>query len=145
MDEILRIIERYGADTCILAILINLSTGLAKIPLKRLSAKKGLGNRLNKYITLIPPVFGILYAGLYQWLAAGRFWTDNTATLAAASASLSLAVYAILEKFFAKEAPAIRPIADEQSAQAPEKIILGRKPNETEAETAQISGQTPRV
>lgn len=154
MEQFLQLIERYGIDTCGLALLIGISTGIAKIPLKILSKKKRLGNRVNKYITLLPIVFGLVYAGVYRYYTVGRFWSEDTAVLATTAASLSLAVYAILEKFFMKNTAADKPKQTEPAVDTappslpeavPQKFILGRKNDETETETARISGQADRL
>lgn len=158
MKELMNIISHYGVDVCILALIINLSTGITKTPIKWISKKIGLGNSINKYITLLPLFFGFIYAGLYQLYSTASFLNEKTLLLATTSASLSLAIYAILEKFFQKTVKTVQQdiqINGEQSldgqlqsdtlsvgvsgdftppaANTPEnKIILGKKNDETE-------------
>ena len=39
MQEILEVIDSYGIDTVVLALIINVLTGIVKIPIKHLSTK----------------------------------------------------------------------------------------------------------
>lgn len=62
MQEILEVIDSYGIDTVVLALIINVLTGIVKIPIKHLSTKlEPKGIHLNKYITLLPIVLGFRY------------------------------------------------------------------------------------
>lgn len=101
-EQILSILSSYGADVIMLALLINFITGIVKIPIKSYADKKGAS--VGKYLTLIPILLGFGFAFLYQFLACG--WENITAeavfSKGVSCASLSLALYAVFEKFFPK-------------------------------------------
>lgn len=101
-EQILSILSSYGADVIMLALLINFITGIIKIPIKSYADKKGVN--VGKYLTLVPILLGFGFAFLYQYLACG--WGNITAeavfSKGVSCASLSLALYAVFEKFFPK-------------------------------------------
>lgn len=101
-EQILSILSSYGADVIMLALLINFITGIVKIPIKSYADKKGAN--VGKYLTLIPILLGFGFAFLYQFFACG--WGNITAeavfSKGVSCASLSLALYAVFEKFFPK-------------------------------------------
>ena len=104
METIEEMIENYGIDNFVLALLIIITTGFAKIPLKLITAKwQNKGDNLNKYIVLLPILFGIGYAALYTYLFCGTAWNESTLSIALTSTTLSLSIYAITEKFFEKK------------------------------------------
>ena len=87
-----------------MALLIIITTGFAKIPLKLITAKwRNKGVNLNKYIVLLPILFGIGYAALYTYLFCGTAWSEDTLSIALTSTTLSLSIYAITEKLFEKK------------------------------------------
>jgi hypothetical protein len=148
MEILINLIYEYGFDACVIAVIVNLSTSFAKIPIKHIAQKNKLDNKLNKYITLLPVVFGFIYSWLYHVAIIGRTFDGETIRLAVTAASLSLALYAILEKFFYKSTTSVvinvcekNKEDDFYEAQSVEKenntenvepsIILGRKKNET--------------
>ena len=99
MQEILEVIDSYGIDTVVLALIINVLTGIVKIPIKHLSTKlEPKGIHLNKYITLLPIVLGFSVSALATGLVfePGVYWNAHTA-------GLSLSIYAICEKFFGEK------------------------------------------
>lgn len=119
MQEIMELLNQYGVSTVVLAVLINISTSFLKIPIKAVSKKNPeLKRELNRYITLLPVLLGVLYATIYTLIVYRVAWNGNTLSLALTSASLSLALYAILEKFFDKEAASAVP-AEEGGEQPP--------------------------
>ena len=106
MQEILEVIDSYGIDTVVLALIINVLTGIVKIPIKHLSTKlEPKGIHLNKYITLLPIVLGFSVSALATGLVfePGVYWNAHTPVLALTSAGLSLSIYAICEKFFGEK------------------------------------------
>ena len=101
-EKILNILSTYGADVILIALLINITTGIIKITLKKCLKAKGVS--IGKYITLIPILLGFGFAFLSEWLICGA---DNVVMETVFSkgitcASLSLSLYAIYEKFFPK-------------------------------------------
>ena len=104
METIEEMIANYGINNFVLALLIIITTGFAKIPLKLITAK--LLNKvvnMNKYIVLLPNLFGIVYAALYTYLFCGTAWSEDTLSIALTSTTLSLSIYAITEKLFEKK------------------------------------------
>lgn len=103
MEEILNIVRTYGADAVVLAIIINVLTGFLKIPIKRAAPKmERRGFDIKKYITFIPIALGVILASLANGLIfeCGVFWNERVTVLALSASSLSLSIYAVLEKFF---------------------------------------------
>ena len=104
METIEEMIANYGINNFVLALLIIITTGFAKIPLKLITAKwRNKGVNLNKYIVLLPILFGIGYAALYTYLFCGPAWSEDTLSIALTSTTLSLSIYAITEKLFEKK------------------------------------------
>lgn len=104
METIEEMIANYGINNFVLALLIIITTGFAKIPLKLITAKwQNKGINLNKYIVLLPILFGIGYAALYTYLFCGTAWSEDTLSIALTSTTLSLSIYAITEKLFEKK------------------------------------------
>ncbi|HIS36522.1 TPA: hypothetical protein IAC10_07825 [Candidatus Scatousia excrementigallinarum] len=104
METIEEMIANYGINNFVLALLIIITTGFAKIPLKLITAKwRNKGVNLNKYIVLLPILFGIGYAALYTYLFCGTAWSEDTLSIALTSTTLSLSIYAITEKLFEKK------------------------------------------
>ena len=104
METIEEMIANYGINNFVLALLIIITTGFAKIPLKLITDKwRNKGINLNKYIVLLPILFGIGYAALYTYLFCGTAWNESTLSIALTSTTLSLSIYAITEKFFEKK------------------------------------------
>jgi hypothetical protein len=114
MDEVvIEILTAYGLEVIVIALVINILTNLLKQPVKAYSKRSG--HNLNKYISLIPVVLGLIGAALYYGFSKG--WVsvraDEIASLAVSSASLSLAMFAIVEKFLPKK-------KDGETAELPE-------------------------
>ena len=104
METIEEMIANYGINNFVLALLIIITTGFAKIPLKLITDKwRNKGVNLNKYIVLLPILFGIGYAALYTYLFCGTAWSEDTLSIALTSTTLSLSIYAITEKLFEKK------------------------------------------
>ena len=104
METIEEMIANYGINNFVLALLIIITTGFAKIPLKLITAKwQNKGINLNKYRVLLPILFGIGYAALYTYLFCGTAWNEDTLSIALTSTTLSLSIYAITEKLFEKK------------------------------------------
>lgn len=102
MEEVIGIVTSYGMDTILIALSINIATNLLKVPIKKISAKlEPKGMNVKKYITLLPLILGIIFASLATglFIDKGNFWNEKTSVLAVSSGSLSLALYAIFEKF----------------------------------------------
>lgn len=101
MEQILEIINIYGLETVVIALLVNMITGLAKIPIKSLANKLNDYTKLTRFIVFLPIGFGFLLSFLYLKFIVGVFNFDRAfITMWLTSSSLSLTFYAIFEKLF---------------------------------------------
>ena len=121
-NEILAILSAYGAEVIVIGLLINLLTQIAKIPIKAYSKKSG--KNINRYITLLPVIFGFTGAFVYKWATVGfaGIKIEELFTLAVSSASLSLALFAIFEKFFQRKKDGEEKKASEEMIADAQKI-----------------------
>lgn len=101
MEQILEMITTYGLETVIIAVLINVSTGLAKMPIKSLASKLKDYTRVTRFIVFLPILFGFLFSFVYERFIVGAFNFDREfITMWLTSSSLSLTFCAIFEKIF---------------------------------------------
>ena len=101
MEQILEMITTYGLETVVIAILTNVSTGLAKMPIKSLASKLKDYTRVTRFIVFLPILFGFLFSFVYERFIVGVFNFDREfITMWLTSSSLSLTFYAIFEKIF---------------------------------------------
>lgn len=105
-SSILNAIMNYGLETLVIAIIINILTAIIKIPIKKLANKRDdRGAVIKKYITFLPVTLGFVLAVAYTFLFVSRIsiFNNEFVVLWLTSSSLSLALYAIFEKFFPKK------------------------------------------
>ena len=102
-QEILTILSTYGVEAIVISLIINVLTNLLKQPIKAYSKRSG--RNINKYISFIPVAMGFAGAALYYGFVKGwaNLRVDEVVSLAISSASLSLAMFAIIEKFLPKK------------------------------------------
>ena len=101
MEQILEMITIYGLETVVIALLINIFTGLVKIPIKLLANKLKDYTKVTRFIVFLPIGFGFLLSFLYAKFMIGGFSFDREfITMWLTSSSLSLTFYAIFEKLF---------------------------------------------
>ena len=97
---ITELVQEYGVNSVLIAAGVCILTGLIKMPIKRLAAKTKEPSKYTRYITFLPLMFGLGATALYEYLIAGTVrFTGDFVTLWLTSSSLSLAIYALLEKF----------------------------------------------
>jgi hypothetical protein len=99
---ILQYICEYGYETVLIALAINILTGLLKTPIKKLSAKLTDSTAVTKYITFLPIIIGFGLSVLYTYFFVAKkiVFNGDFISLWLTSSSLSLAIYAVFEKFF---------------------------------------------
>lgn len=116
MEAILNFLRQEDAAVVVLAILINLLTGLIKLPLKKLAARAEEPARYTRYLTFLPVILGFFVSVGYDLLfGRGRFTFDEALCETwLASSGLSLAIYAFAEKFI----PSRKKILSEEEAKA---------------------------
>ena len=101
MEQILEMITTYGLETVLIALLVNMLTGLVKMPIKSLANKLNDYTKATRFIVFLPIGFGFLLSFLYARFMIGVFNFDRAfITMWLTSSSLSLTFYAIFEKLF---------------------------------------------
>ena len=104
-SSILNAIMICGLETVVIAVIINILTTLIKIPIKNWANKRADGGAvIKKYITFLPIILGFILAIAYTYLFVSNINLFNRefVVLWLTSSSLSLALYAVFEKFFPK-------------------------------------------
>ncbi len=100
-SQIINMITENGIETCILAIIINILTGLVKMPIKSLSKKTKHGGLIMRTIVFLPIILGFGVTAGYRLLFNMTPIIDKIfCRLWLSSSSLSLTIYAIWEKLF---------------------------------------------
>ena len=100
-EEIVKIITDYGLETVGLALIINLLTGLLKMPIKALAKKAEDSTAITRFIVFMPVLLGFALTILYFKIVYGTItFNEKFYTLWLTSSSLSLTFYAIYEKLF---------------------------------------------
>ena len=119
-EQILEMISMYGIETLTIALAINILTGIVKLPIKAIARKMKDGTTLTRWIVFLPV---ILAAGLtcgYARLKTGNWvFGDSEITIWLTASSLSLSIYAILEKMF----PSKRKILEKHEVDENKKLI----------------------
>ena len=65
MEQILEMIRIYGLETVVIALLVNIFTGIAKMPIKSLASKLKDYTKVTRFIVFLPVLFGFLFSFLY--------------------------------------------------------------------------------
>ena len=153
MEEIMEAIGQYGLETVLIALLINILTGLIKIPLKKWAERLEDSSKATRFIVFLPIVFGFALSALYvQFFGGGFAFDEPFVTLWVASSSLSLTFYAIFEKMFPKKQKALsaEELAANQAVldgiqEAAEQAVNKQESIESSAETEQPAENTAQV
>lgn len=104
MEEIIKAISEYGLESVVIALAINLLTGLIKLPLKKFAGRLEDSTKATRFIVFLPIIFGFALSALYvQFFNGGFKFNQPFITLCVTSSSLSLTFYAIFEKLFPKK------------------------------------------
>ncbi len=89
----------YGLEPVILALAINIVTGLVKLPLKALARKSRDSAAYTRFLVFLPILTGLCLTALYFMILNRRVKiNDRFVSLWLSSASLSLSFYAVFEK-----------------------------------------------
>ena len=119
-EKILQLITEYGLEATILALAINLFTGLIKMPIKAWAKKRENGRKATRFLVFLPVVVGLLLTFVYLRAVYGKTGIDKPfVTLWVSSSSLSLALYAFWEKLF----PAKEKMLTEPEIEANKKLL----------------------
>ena len=119
-EYIIELIKTYGIEPVLLALLINILTGLIKIPIKKLADKLKDSSKVTRFIVFLPILLGFGLTTVYfELFEKGYIFNNKFITLWIAATSLSLTFYAIYEKLF----PSKKKIASDSEVKATEKIL----------------------
>lgn len=100
-EQILQLIVDYGLEATVIALAINILTGLLKLPIKAWASKMQDGTQLTKYLVFLPIILGFVLTMGYLWLISGTVNLNYTfITMWLSASSLSLSLYAVWEKLF---------------------------------------------
>ena len=120
MEQILEIINTYGLETVVIALAINICTGLIKMPIKALARKLKDYTKVTRLIVFIPIILGFLFSFCYAKYIQNSYIFDRAfITLWLTSSSLSLTFYAIFEKLF----PSKKKLLTESEIKTSETIL----------------------
>ena len=100
-SNVLNFIAEYGLDAVLLALLINIITGVLKLPLKAYAKKLENGERITRFLVFLPMIFGFGFSVTYRlMIGQAPLFGESFFNLWLSSSSLSLTFYAIWEKIF---------------------------------------------
>ena len=139
---ITELVQNYGLDSVLIAAAVCILTGHVKMPIKSLAAKTKDSSKYTKYITFLPLLLGFGVTALYEYLMTKTVsFTGEFITLWLTSSSLSLAIYAFIEKFIPSKkkvlsAEEIRQ--NEEMIGSIKSILTADKPSEEAEESAAI-------
>lgn len=110
----------YGADTLVIALCTIVFTGLFKIPIKKFADKTNNSKKITRFVTFLPILlgFGLTVLSTYLFTKQLNFNKDFYVQWLS-SVSLSLAIYAFLEKFV----PSEKKILSEAEIKANKSVI----------------------
>ena len=137
------LVQNYGLDSVLIAAAVCILTGLVKMPIKRLAAKTKDSSKYTKYITFLPLLLGFGATALYEYLMTRSVsFAGEFITLWLTSSSLSLAIYAFIEKFIPSKkkilsAEEIRQ--NEEMLDSLKSIFTAGNPSEGTEESAAVS------
>ena len=98
------VIMKYGIESVVLALIINLLTGIIKIPIKKSAKKLSDSSKVTRFIVFLPILLGYLISLLYyEVILDGFIFDEGFVTLWVTSTSLSLTIYAVIENLFPKK------------------------------------------
>lgn len=101
MEQILELINLYGLETVVIALMINIGTGLVKIPIKALASRLKDYTKITRFIVFVPIILGYMMSFIYfKYIESAYMFNCAFVRLWLTSSSLSLTFYAIFEKLF---------------------------------------------
>ena len=101
MEILIDMVNEYGLNTVILAVIINVLTTIIKTPIKKIARKLEDSSSVTRFIVFIPIAIGFIITYLYNFLIYECVVLNQEFTnLYIRSTCLSLSFYAIFEKLF---------------------------------------------
>lgn len=138
MEQVLQMIADYGLETVLIALLINVLTGLIKLPIKAWTSKLKESTSVTRFIVFLPIALGFLLTFCYEKFIQNTFSFDKAfITLWLTASSLSLTFYAIFEKIF----PSKKKLVNEAELKTSERILE----NISQIFEAAISGKEEKL
>ena len=120
MDKLIDFLISIGIEIPVIAITTVILTGILKMPVKILADKTSCPKKITRYITFLPIILGFGLTALFEFVESGIVnFNDAFYNTWLSSVSLSLAMYAILEKFL----PSEKKILSEAELQANKTVI----------------------
>lgn len=139
MDKILNFLTVYGLEPIILALVINVMTGLIKLPVKALAGKMKDGSLVTRFLVFLPVVLGFLLTMLYSVLVNSGLQIDNSFyRLWLSSSSLSLTFYAVFEKLIPSKKSILKNYEVEANKQLIEEIQSLLKLTDTATDRSEV-------
>lgn len=133
--NLVTLINEYGLEVFILALIINVLVGVIKLPIKSWAQKAKDPESITRYIVFLPIIIGFGVVAAYIKIRFGDIHFDAYyISLSLASSSLSLTIYALLEKFFpSKDAAEEKRIIEENKKLIDElkNVVFGSQKDET--------------
>ena len=71
-EDIVEIIARYGLETILIAVTVNILTALIKLPIKYLAGKTKNSARITRFIVVLPLIIGFGATVCYMKLVTGN-------------------------------------------------------------------------
>lgn len=147
-EKILQMVTEYGLEAVILALGINVLTGLIKLPIKAWSKKLTDGTKITRYLVFLPVFLGLLLTLIYAKVVYGSVDINRAfVTLWVTSSSLSLTFYAFWEKLFPTKEKILKDYEIEANKQLLEEIrtiagVSEGEEAESEASKAELTEKT---
>lgn len=134
-------ISEYGLDGVLIGVVTFVLTGLVKLPLKRLAKKAKTPEKYTRYITFLPILIAFGLTVLYESiLRKGFVFDEETVRLWLTSGNLSLAIYAVAEKFLPAERHFLSTEEAEQNKRMMERLVEFLSQSASAAEKAEAEG-----
>ena len=103
-EVIIELIQTYGIEAVLLAIIINFLTGIIKMPIKKAARKFEDSKKITRFIVFLPIIIGFFITALYfEYFEKSFIFDKEFIETWLTSTSLSLTFYAIIEKFLPKK------------------------------------------
>lgn len=132
MNEILELFKLYELEVILIAVLINVLTGIIKTPIKLIAKKSKCSKKITRFIVFLPIVLGFLLVFIYHHYINGYVNFDSEFFKKwITSTSLSLTFYAIVEKILPSKSSIQQSIEVETSQKILESISEFLKTNTT--------------
>lgn len=136
-EKILQMIMENGLEAVVLALGINVFTGLIKMPIKGWSKRLADGTKLTRYLVFLPVFIGFVLTLAYAKVVYGSVDVNRKfVALWVSSSSLSLTFYAFWEKLFPTKDKILKEYEIEENKKLLEelRILAGLNAEGTENE-----------